>query len=536
MANKAFPHPRRPGHTAAVLGPRIVILAQDAATRDAALRVVEAVPSARGRGLLFELVGDDVTTHVAQRRALEPELPLGVLARDEPSALASLSAGADEALVLPRVDVASLLSFIDRIDLRARMRGEVQRLHAGLAHAEKLTALGTLVAGVGHEINNPLSAVLFSLFALKKRLLPRLTIVRELLQATEHGLAPSEELHARARNLASEENGRDITTLLDDMDASANAIATIVRDLRVFARSDEHERPEPFDVAQLIDHVLRLLGHDLTTRGVIERDYEPALPPLLLPRNRVAQVLTNLLTNAAHAIAEIERPLHKIVIRVRTDADFMAIAISDTGPGIPEDAIDRIFDPFFTTKGKELGTGLGLSISRTLLQQLGGDLSVDSVHGEGATFLCFLPIPDAEAVRTAKLEGGVIDTQGAHGRSVLVVDDDPRLLRSYARLLHPEHRLYIAQEGREAIELLASGSKPDLVIVEIQLPSRDGLELLEHLEAHEPELAKRTLIVTSHDSAEQNAQRLASYAGRVLHKPLRGETLLSALAWLAPPS
>ena len=221
-------------------------------------------------------------------------------------------------------------------------------------------------------------------------------------------------------------------------------------------------------------------------------------------------------------------------ISARADDEFVAIAVSDTGPGIPPESLERIFDPFFTTKRQELGTGLGLAISRSILRRLGGDLSVESVYGDGATFLCFLPIPSRDAVRAACQRNAAVGAQPravARSRcSVLVVDDDERMLRSYVRLLNPLHRLLIAQDGSDAIELLESGSVPDVVLLELDLPGVDGRKLLDWLEEHRPALHRRALVVTSVASKPQYESFLRDYAGPVLHKPVRGEELLAEIA------
>src|SRR5262249_52509192 len=153
-------------------------------------------------------------------------------------------------------------------------------------------------------------------------------------------------------------------------------------------------------------------------------------------------------------------------ITARADEDFLAIAISDTGPGIAPESLSRIFDPFFTTKRQELGTGLGLAISRSILRRLGGDLLVESVYGDGATFVCFLPIPSRDAARErSKPEKSRPDSSPARSSSsILLVDDDERMLRSYSLLLNQDYRLVTAQDGRDAIELLESGSQPELAI------------------------------------------------------------------------
>jgi signal transduction histidine kinase/CheY-like chemotaxis protein len=515
--------------------PRTLILARSAHTLDELARLAETLPWARGRGLAFEVLPGDVQQGVAERRERERDWPIGFVAPDEPSALAALSGGADEAMVLAGNDAPGFAAFVDRLELRAKRRGETQRLHAAFAHAEKLTALGTLVAGVGHEINNPLSAVMLSIDAARSQMLPAMDAALELVRTYEAGNMPSPELVERlGACLRQERGGRSSAALLDDISSAASAIASIVRDLRVFARTDENELPELVDVCELIDHILRLLGRDVFKHGLIERDYAPDLPRLVVPRNRVTQVIMNVLINATHAIAEIARPVHRVRVSVRADEDFVAIAVSDTGPGIPVESLERIFDPFFTTKREDLGTGLGLSISRSILRKLGGDLSVESVYGEGATFICFLPLPSREMIREAfrHRAAGSFTVPRPVGATVMVVDDDPRMLRSYARLLNAEHRIMIAHDGRDAIDMLESGSVANLAVVELDLPGNDGPELLSWLAENRPELARRTLIVTSADSEPNYVEFLRTHRGPILRKPVRGESLLAAVAAL----
>ena len=465
--------------------------------------MVEGVPSLRGRALSFELLRDDCSTAIAHKRALDPALPIGFLLDDESSVLAALSGGADDAAVLTMRSTPALLAFVDRFELRASLRADTQRLRAALVHSEKLTALGTLVAGVAHEINNPLSAILLSASALR-RVLP--------------GAPGSDAIH-----------------LLDELDSAGDAIAAIVRDLRSFTRADEQQPAELVDVPPLIDQVVRLLGYEASERCVIERDYSPELPRLVLQRSRLAQVLTNLLSNAAQAITEIARPEHSSRISVRADDESLAIAISDTGPGIAPDVLERIFDPFFTTKRHELGTGLGLSISRSIMRDLGGDLAVESVYGDGATFLALLPLPAEHALREARLRAPVGQRQlrPIHAETVLVVERDPRLRRAYARLLDREYRVLLAHAVSEAVELLESGSTPDLLVLDLDLPDREGADFLAWLEAHRPALRARSLLVSSAEAQRSSARRLEEVPGPLLLKPLHGAALLDALAELA---
>jgi signal transduction histidine kinase/CheY-like chemotaxis protein len=512
---------------------RTLVLSRSARTIEQLTRLAETLPWTHGRDLYFEVLSGDVQQAIATRRERERDCPIGFVADDEPSALAALSGGADEAMVIRGDDAPAFAAFVDRLELRARRRGEVAQLHAAFAHAEKLAALGTLVAGVGHEINNPLSAVMLSIDAARSQVLPTLEAAHDMMRVFDAGDVPDTALVARlGASLRAERGGRNASELFDDMSSAASSVASIVRDLRVFARPDDDEQPELVDVCDLIDHILRLLGREIFKHGIVEHDYAPDLPRLVVPRNRLTQVVMNVLINATHAIAEVERPDHRVRVSVRVDEEFMAIAVNDTGPGIPTESLERIFDPFFTTKREGLGTGLGLSISRSILRKLGGDLSVESIHGEGATFICFLPLPTREMIREAfRARGGASFTIPRQmSATVLVVDDDPRMLRSYARLLNAEHRIVIAHDGRDAIDMLESGSVANLAVVDLELPGNDGPELLTWLAEHRPELARRTLLVTSADSEPNYTDLLRDHRGPVLRKPVRGESLLAALA------
>jgi signal transduction histidine kinase/CheY-like chemotaxis protein len=483
---------------------RVLILVQDRRARAEIEDLAARVPWGPTRGLDFGSVEGDLSRTVAELREREPRLPIGVVADDEAAVLAALAGGADDAAVLRRPDAASLAAFVDRLELRARIRREGQRLHDALSHAERLTALGTLVASIGHEINNPLTTIELSIDVARRSVLP----------AIESNPALSQYVSA----------------LFDDLGSAADSVASIVRDLRVFARSDHDELPDLVEVSALVDQALRLVGRELS-HCLIERDYAPELPKLVAPRNAVTQVIINLLVNAAHAMREVERPVHRVRVSVRADDEFVGIAISDTGPGVPQEQLERIFDPFFTTKRQQLGTGLGLSISRGILRRLGGELSAESVYGDGATFLCLLPIPSTDAVRGAARRAEVLPSspQPREPKSVLIVDDDQRVLRSYVRILNPIHRVLIAADGRDAIEALESGSEPDMVLLELDLPETDGRALLAWLTLHRPALSRRALVVTSAGSRPEYEAFLRTYKGPVLHKPVHGDALLTAI-------
>jgi signal transduction histidine kinase/ActR/RegA family two-component response regulator len=486
-----------------------------------------------GRGLAFGVLTGDLQVTVAERREREGDTPIGYIAANDSSVLEALAAGADEAAVVVPYDAAQLAAFADRLELRARLRAESRRLQEAFAHSERLAALGTLVAGVGHEINNPLSAVILSIEVVRRRMLPALDAARAIADAVQAGAPlPPQAVATLAKHTWVDQGGRGAAGIFDDMGAAAEAIASIVRDLRTFARSDQDEPPERVEVDELIEHAIRLSGREASRRGVLERDYAANLPPLVVPRGRVVQVIMNVFLNAYHAISEIDRPGHRVRISARADADFVAITVSDTGPGIPPESLERIFDPFFTTKRQGLGTGLGLSISRAIMRRLGGELSVESVYGEGATFLCFLPLPTPELLKRTTKREAIATSSGEAvmpARSILVVDDDERVLRSYSRLLGSRHRMMVAYDGREAIDMIRSGSSPDVLLVEIDLPGEEGRELLAWLAAERPDLARRAILATSGGSNAGSAEFLRAYPGLVLLKPVHGRDLLAAI-------
>ncbi|HKP62965.1 MAG TPA: hybrid sensor histidine kinase/response regulator [Polyangiales bacterium] len=501
------------------------ILATRSEILDALARAASTLPQAPT--LTFERVPTSVQAAVAHEREKHPLALIGFAAEDESSALAAIAGGADDAMVFQLASNSELLAFLDRVELRGTLRAETQRLRDAFAHAEKLSELGGLIAGASHEINNPLSSVLLSLYVLRHKLVPAVEAATEVAELLEHGTPPSPQLAARLAGLRS---GFDVPALLDDVNAAAQTIAGVVYDMRSFSRQDERAQLEVVNVPELIDRVLRLLARNISNQGIIERDYARDVPAILAPRTRLAQVITNLLSNALHAITEAPRPLHAIRIGVRRDEDFILIAISDTGPGIAPEMIERVFDPFYTTKRDAQGTGLGLTISRSIMRNLGGDLSVDSVYGEGATFLCFVPIRPVGVASTIQRPLAEPDPRDSTHSSVLVVDRDPQILRSYGRVLATTHRLLVARDEDEAIELLESGSEPDAIVAELGDPS-----LLAWLAEHRPTLVPRTVLVDSEGAPRQHAELLAQHPGPVLEKPLRGDSLLRALANLAQP-
>jgi signal transduction histidine kinase len=481
--------------------------------------------------LRIERFCGSTSSAVSQARLQRGGAPLGVLADTEADALEAIAYGADEAEVLGEPRDARVVRFVERLQLRASLRRDAERMQRSSAHAEKLSALGTLIAGIGHEINNPLSVLTLSVDAVRRAVEPLLesgTELRALAQSSS-SIAP-EALCAIAARIRAGAGTLDARSLLDEMGSASQAIADVVRDMRLFARADDGEHPALVDLPEVIDQVMRLAGREIERRALVEHDYASNVPQLVLPRGRLTQVIMNLVLNAGQAMREVERPVHRLRFTTRMDEDFVALCISDTGPGIPPSSVERIFDPFYTTKRAELGTGLGLSISRSLLRGFGGDLLVDSVHGDGATFICLLPRPTTETIRSVfnASDLGGVPLMPPPDLSVLVVDDDDRMLRAYARFLHPRCRIVVARDGNEAVELLDSGSKVDVVVTDLQMLEVDHFSLISWLRERRPELARRTiLVVDALDDTHDDYPDLRDMP--TLAKPIEGNALLALL-------
>jgi signal transduction histidine kinase/CheY-like chemotaxis protein len=476
---------------------------------------------------------------LARVHAMAGGRPLGMVVRTQEEVTAAIEGGADEACLAGGLDLHAFVAFVDRVLLRARRRRDVENAQASTLHSEKLAALGTLVAGVAHEINNPLTVVVMMSQSMRSMVEPLLRAQSEIFRlAGRHGPASPEELLRLAEIAQTGAKASELFALFDDVDSALDTIRDIVRGLRMYARTGDDEKLEPVELPELVDQVVRVVGKGIATDAALERDYARDLPALLLPRSRITQVLTNLLINAAQAIAQVDRPMHRVRVSARCDDEALALSVSDTGPGISPENIERIFDPFFTTKrldGTGGGSGLGLSISRSILQSLGGDLLAESVHGEGATFIAIIPTEGRRVERRSRTPGARESGPPNERASLLVVEDDEKILRSVALALRGRYDVILAGDGQEAIDLLSSGSTPDVVLSDVSMPLVDGPSLYEWIAIHLPALRGRVVFMTA-SLYDQEAQRAANTGRPVLEKPITRERLLAALREILRPA
>lgn len=371
---------------------------------------------------------------------------------------------------------------------------------------DRLAALGTLAAGVAHEVNNPLAFILGNIqYALGEL---------ETIEALGTAMAP-EVLTARVH---------EVCAALADAQTGAERIRRIVSELRRLTRPDG-EKKEALDLRKIIDKALTLTARELSDRARVVREFG-AVPPVLGEDTRLTQVFVNLLMNAAHAIQPGGAEHNEIRVVTGTDGEGRAFAeIRDTGSGIPQEVIPRIFDPYFTTRPLPAGTGLGLSISHGIVSSLGGTIDVQSRMGVGSTFRVVLP-PVSETTRTGR--ASIAPSRGARPR-LLVVDDERFLLETIARTLDEPYAVQKAHGGRDALALLERGDRFDLILCDLLMPDMTGMEVHAELCARFPDQAKRTVFMTGGAFTPKAQTFLNGGSHRVLEKPFSNSELLAFL-------
>ncbi|MBF0226056.1 MAG: GAF domain-containing protein [Desulfobacterales bacterium] len=247
----------------------------------------------------------------------------------------------------------------------------------------KLAALGQIIAGVAHEVNNPNNLIYFNLPILKDYL----NAIRVLLDRFA-----AKESDLRIMNMTYEMFFDDLFQLIADMELGSSRISKIVSELKNYTHSHNEETKKPENIKNVIDHVLTLVGKQI--QKLVKRfnvHVADDLPLVLVKSSKIEQVLINLIINAGQAADKSNSYVSLVVDRDAQKTDVIAICIEDNGCGIPEDIANKIFDPFFTTKGRDAGTGLGLAISQRIIEEHRGQISFKSKAGQGTLFTVHLP-------------------------------------------------------------------------------------------------------------------------------------------------
>ena len=341
-------------------------------------------------------------------------------------------------------------------------------LQERLLTADRMSSIGTLAAGVAHEINNPLTYILANMdFA-----------AEELRQFA--GASPSGRLN-------------ELIAVVGEAREGAERVRKIVRGLKTFSRSEGEQRL-PQEIHRVLEVSINMTYNEIRHRARLVKDFG-TVPMVEADESRLAQVFINLLVNAAQSIPAGRAELNEIRVTTRGDDHGHAvIEFRDTGCGVPPEIRKRLFDPFFTTKPIGVGTGLGLSICHGIVTALAGEIQVESEVGKGSTFRVILPSARTDVPADAA-RSSVRPRVGRGGR-VLIVDDEPMVVLSVTRILSQEHEITARGSAQEALALLAAGQQFDVILCDLMMPDMCGMELHAEVERLAPSAAERMIFMT----------------------------------------
>ena len=389
--------------------------------------------------------------------------------------------------------VGALVDITDR----KRAEAELARQRETLYQSEKLSALGSLLAGVAHELNNPLSVVVGQATMLEDG-------------ATDPKTAERAEKIRRA----------------------ADRCSRIVRSFLSIARRRTPELTA-VQLNSVVEMAIELLSYQLRTADVqLSLELAADLPSLLADADQLNQVVTNLVHNALQALSDKAGPRRLTVSTSYAGNGTVRVNVIDNGPGVPAELRARIFEPFFTTKSPGAGTGIGLSLCLASIAAHAGSIAVEETPGGGATFVVELPVRAAGPIATSPRSVGH-DRSAMPRRRILVVDDEPEIAATLAEMLQDAgHWVETAENGRQALDRLAAGAF-DLILSDLRMPVMDGPALYGALRASHPALLGRIAFITGDTLSTQIKEFLAATGVPSIEKPFTTEAVRTLVARLS---
>lgn len=485
---------------------------------------VDPIPGLAGRLVLEHVHRDDYTDVINDLVGLTSESGAAV-SRE----VRLVSAQGDNVLV----ELKGLRMVYDQapaIYLLARDLSERKKMQAKLAETERMVSLGTLAAGVAHEINNPLTFVSSNIEMMMTDL-ARLgaqarSLQKRLDSLQSSGISQDEIANLRdtASDLLDPHTFDDLLELASDATQGSTRVHSIVSDLKLFVRSGD-EMPAPLHVGPVLETALKITGHELRQRARVEKDIDPSVQ-IVAPEGRLCQLFVNLLVNAAHAIAAGNPSDNLVKVTCRRHGSDVVIHIRDSGQGVKPEHLSKLFDPFFTTKPPGVGSGLGLSICRHIVEECGGQITLESQHGKGAEVVVKLPAHEVGQPLATGLTSPVptpipeeSSRPGPRGR-VLVIDDEPILCRTLQRALEKEHEVVVVNSGREALAVIARDRRFSAVLCDLMMLDVSGQDVFESVVKLSSELAERFVFITGGATSESATRFLANIDNLTLHKPV----------------
>lgn len=398
---------------------------------------------------------------------------------------------------IARVEIAGEEHFMAQIiDISGQRHAQGE-----LARASHLAALGRMAAAVAHDVNNPAAFLQLNLASLQRE-----------FAKPEDKRAPMTEL----------------TAMLNDCMAGVERIGSIVRELQVFG-TGAPTVGDTVDLAEVVRVSCRLASHEVKHHAQLIVDIADDMPNVSGHASQLGQVVTNLVINAARAVGNEAPEANTVNVRCSSDGEMATIQVTDTGPGLPEHP-ETLFQAFVSGSNSD-GHGLGLWICSEIVRQHNGTIQAGNVPEGGARFTVSLPVaaPQSATERPAHA------TTVGSGR-VLVIDDEPAMLRAYQRTLSDSHEVVPEPLATTALERLNRGERFAAIICDIIMPGMTGAQFWDHVSVLDPDQAARVLFVTGGSINESTASFLTTHASRVLRKPLHPSALLSAVGTLSEQS
>lgn len=408
----------------------------------------------------------------------------------------------------PRFDdngnIIGILGIGEDITERVQAEEALRSSQEKLFQAQKMDTLGTLVAGMAHEINNPINLIMYNISLFQKVWHDCLPVLEQIA-----GKEQGRKYGGLTYGFLKDNSGR----LLSDMDMAANRIAKIVSDLKNFARQSSVADKTSLQVNMAVENAVRLAQTTLRKSGVkLEIDLAPDVPLMKGNLQNIEQIILNLVVNAVQAIDHDHGKI-KITTGFQNKDGRIIVSITDNGRGIDPDISDKLFDPFITDKQAEGGTGLGLSVTYSLVKAHDGEIFFQSHKGKGTTFAIYFPtIVREETIR------------------ILVVDDD-KSIRDMLMQALTEDSLYMVEEASNGIEacIKLGTYRPDLLILDMFMPEMDGLEVCRTIKS-EPELSDTKVIITTGFPGHPKLKEVAALGFTRIHsKPFNLKGFLGVI-------
>jgi signal transduction histidine kinase/ActR/RegA family two-component response regulator len=442
---------------------------------------IGSLSQALSRALGLTLPGEQESTLVDVIAQVRATGTAGSLTLDLPPSISY------DVRCLPSADASVLVIFRDVTEQR--------RLLRRVTASENLASLGTLAAGLAHEVNNPLTYVLSSVYTVKLTLGESESKVKAELDAALEGCW-------RIRDLV--KNILETTTI-------------------------NRDTVEPVSVTEVVEAALALSRPHVRHRATLGWKSDGEIYAFA-HRTKLIQVMVNLVVNASQAFSDNRASANEIQIRANRKGEEIVIEVDDNGKGMDEATRLRAVEPFFTTKEPGQGTGLGLFLCNSIVESLGGKLQIDSELHKGTNITVRLPAArvSPKAKPSPSLSGPMTADASPHLR-VLVVDDEPEIRRALDRILRTKHKVALCANGAEALERLIAGERFDVILCDLLMPEMTGIELFGEIERHFRSQAERMVFMTGGATSESSRQFIEEHSARVVNKPFHPAEIEAAV-------